>query len=165
MKTLYLIRHGKAEEHSFFKRDFERNLVDKGIERSNLIADKLINQLVPSQKILLISSIANRALQTAKIFCEKIGYPIDNIQLESSIYEAHYLDVLNVVNQVSDDIDVVLIFGHNPGLSFLTNYICNSYIDLKTSHVAKVNLEKGFNFSEVSGRTGYLEKVITELVD
>ncbi len=28
-KTLYLIRHAKAEEHSFLKKDFDRNLVDE----------------------------------------------------------------------------------------------------------------------------------------
>lgn len=160
-KTLYLIRHAKAEDHSFQKRDYDRNLVSKGIERAKLIADKLKLDL-PSAKTLVISSSANRAIQTADIFCEIFNYPKFDIRHEKSIYEAHYKDILTVINSVANDMETVLVFGHNPGLSDLANYICNTHIDLKTAHVAKINLEKDFFFRELSSNTGYLEKVITE---
>ena len=160
-KTLYLIRHGKAEDHSFFKKDYDRNLVDKGIERSLLISIKLKLDL-QKENLLVISSSANRAIQTAKIYCEEINYPIQNIQLENGIYEAYYTEILKVINNVEDHIDTVLVFGHNPGLSDLTNYLCDSIISLKTSHVAKITLPKNFNFKEISGSTCYLAAVITE---
>lgn len=161
-KELYLIRHGKAEEHSFEKNDYNRNLIEKGKNRSKIIASKLLTHIDKSKKILVISSTANRAFQTAEIFCKILDYPTDQIQLEKDIYEAYYLDVQNIINKISDDIDIVLVFGHNPGLSNLTNHICNSYIDLKTSHVSKIRLEDDFNFKEVSGNTGYLETLIHE---
>ncbi|MCA5006520.1 SixA phosphatase family protein [Sphingobacterium bovistauri] len=160
-RTLYLIRHGKAEDHSFSKRDYDRNLVDKGKVRSRLIGLKLKHQLTHNNT-LLISSSANRALQTAEIFCDLLNYHTKDIQLEKSIYEAYFLEILKAINKVPNDIDTVLIFGHNPGLSDLTNYLCDSYIDLKTSHIAKIILPEGFNFSEVSGSTCQLETVITE---
>ena len=162
MKTLYLIRHGKAEEFSFLKNDYDRNLIKKGMERSNCIAEKLKQHLNDNQKTIVISSTANRAIQTAEIFCDSINFPIKNIQMEKSIYEAPYQQILQILNTVPDDIEIVLIFGHNPGLSTLTNYLCNSYIELKTAHVAKITLENGFNFKEVSGGTCYLDGVITE---
>jgi phosphohistidine phosphatase len=160
-KTLYLIRHGKAEDHSFLKRDYERNLVQKGQDRAAFVAKKLSQQLLDNYT-LVISSSANRALQTAEIFCAHIDYPIKSIQQEKEIYEAYYRDILQVINQVDDNIETVLVFGHNPGLSDLTNYLCDSYIDLNTSHVSKICLPEGFNFSEVSGGTCHLETVITE---
>lgn len=160
-KTLYLIRHGKAEDHTFLKRDYDRNLVDKGKERAELVANKLKQDLLENNT-LVISSSANRALQTAEIFCVQIDYPINAIQVEKDIYEAYYQEILKVINQIPDDIDTVLVFGHNPGLSDMTNYLCDSYIDLKTSHVSKIILPAGFNFSEVSGSTCHLETVITE---
>lgn len=161
-KNLFLIRHAKAEEHSFFKKDYDRNIVEKGIDRANTIANKLKASIDKSQNTLIISSSANRALQTAQIFSAILGYPAHNIQLEKSIYEAHYKEILKVINKIPNDIETVLIFGHNPGLSDLTNYICDSYIDLKTSHISKIILPEDFNFSDISGSTCQLETVITE---
>lgn len=160
-KILYLIRHGKAEDHSFLKRDYGRNLVEKGINRSQIVAQKIKAQL-SLEEILVISSSANRALQTAEVFGEILGYLKSEIQQERSIYEAYYTEILKVINKVDDNVNTFFIFGHNPGLSDLTNYLCNSYIDLKTSHAAKIILPEGFNFSEVSGSTCKLECVITE---
>ncbi|NGM72632.1 SixA phosphatase family protein [Sphingobacterium sp. SGL-16] len=160
-KILYLIRHGKAEDHSFLKRDYERNLVEKGINRSQIVAQKIKKQL-SKEEILIVSSSANRALQTAEVFGEIVEYSKSEIQQESSIYEAYYTEILKVINKVDNKANTVFIFGHNPGLSDLTNYLCNSYIDLKTSHAAKIILPEGFNFSEVSGSTCQLEGVITE---
>ncbi|MBD1429232.1 SixA phosphatase family protein [Sphingobacterium litopenaei] len=160
-KILYLIRHGKAEDHSFLRRDYERNLVEKGISRSQIVAQKIKKQL-SKEEILVVSSSANRALQTAEVFGEILGYSKSEIQQERSIYEAYYTEILKVINKVDDNVNTLFILGHNPGLSDLTNYLCNSYIDLKTSHTAKIILPEGFNFSEVSGSTCQLESVITE---
>lgn len=160
-KTLYLIRHAKAEEHSFLKKDFDRNLVDEGVQRANTVAVTLQGHLKESS-IRVISSTASRAKQTAEIFCNHIGYPIGNIQLEESLYEAYHRDILDVINRVSAAVDTLLVFGHNPGLSELTNYLCNSYIELKTAHAAKIILPEGFDFDTLSGGTAGLETIITE---
>lgn len=160
-RKLFLIRHGKAEDYSFGKPDYERNLIERGKERAKLIAQKLIPHLSQG-KTRLISSTANRALQTAIIFSEILDYPVKEVQLEKSIYEAYYSDILRVINAIPDDVQNVLVFGHNPGLSDLTNYLCHSAIDLKTAHVAKIILAEGFNYQEISGGTCHLEAVITE---
>ena len=161
VKKLFLIRHGKAEDYSFLKKDYDRNLIEKGQKHTTLIAQKLIAHL-NSGKTQVVSSTANRALQTARIFCDVIHYPQQDIQLEKGIYEAYYSDILRVINTIPDDVEQVLVFGHNPGLSDLTNYLCHSYIDLKTSHAAEIILPENFNFSEISGGTCHLQTVITE---
>lgn len=159
-KKLYIIRHAKAELFSFEKRDYDRNIIDKGQERASRIAHDLKEIFEITDNTLVISSSANRAVQTAEIFCPILNLSIDKIQQEKSIYEAYFKDILQVINEVDDSIDTLLVFGHNPGLSDLTNYICDSYIDLKTAHVACIELEDLLHFSELSGSTAHLKKVL-----
>ncbi len=161
-KTLYLIRHAKAEEYAFGKRDYDRNLTEKGKERAVQIASTLAQQLHPTPSTQILSSSANRAIQTAYLFSEIIGYPMDQILQDKSIYEAYHLDILHAINKTSMDVDTLLVFGHNPGISELTTYLTNVYVDLKTSHVAILELEEGLDFKDLSGGTATLKTVITE---
>lgn len=159
-KKLYIIRHAKAEIYSFDRKDYDRNLIDKGEERAVRIAHELKEIFEVSDNTLAISSSANRAIQTAQIFCPILNIPISKIQLEKSIYEAYFKDILQIINEVDDSVDMLLVFGHNPGLSDLTNYICDSYIDLKTAQVACIELEDNLHFSELSSNTAHLKKVL-----
>lgn len=161
-KTLYIIRHAKAELPTWDKKDYDRNIISKGIDRATAIAAQLKTILSIDKNTAVYSSSANRAIQTADIFCKALGFPIQDIQQTREIYEAHHLDILRVINQTADYVNTVLVFGHNPGLSNLSNYICDSYIDLKTSHVAVIKLEEGIDFASLSGGTGALLQVITE---
>lgn len=160
MKTLYLIRHAKAEDHSLLKNDFNRNIISKGKERAIRIAHELRDELHVDEQTLVISSSANRAKQTADIFCEILGYPIDQIQETKAIYEAHFTDILAVINSVPDTIDKLVIFGHNPGLSNLTNYLSHAEVNLATSNVAILTLTEDLNFAELSGGTADLKNTI-----
>ncbi|NGM63268.1 phosphohistidine phosphatase [Sphingobacterium sp. SGG-5] len=160
-KNLYLIRHAKAEEHSFAKRDYDRNLVEKGKERAVRIATELKTKSILTPNTLVISSPANRALQTATLFCELLRYPVAQIHQEQSIYEAHFLDILAIINKVPDTVDTVILFGHNPGLSDLTNYICGTYANLNTSSVVIISLPHNFNFSDLSEGTATLKEILS----
>lgn len=159
-KTLYLIRHAKAEEYSFGRRDYERNLMEKGKESAREIATILSHQFNPTSSTRVLSSSANRAIQTAELFCSIIDYPLEQIVQDKNIYEAYYLDILNAINNTATVIDTLLVFGHNPGLSELATYLTNVYVNLKTSYVAVIKLEKGLDFNELSGGTATLKTVI-----
>lgn len=161
-KKLFIVRHAKAEEHSFATNDYKRNLIERGELRATKIARLLKDTITINSQTLFVSSSANRAIQTAELFCSELDYPISSIIQTKEIYEADYKTILKIINQIPNHIETVVIFGHNPGLSDLTNYICNSYITLKTSAVAAITLEKDLNFSELSGNTAYLDKIFTE---
>ena len=161
-KKIFIIRHAKAEQHSFFKDDFKRELIQKGIDRAKRIAFTCTQVINISAETIVLSSTANRALQTATLFCETLGFPTDSILKTRALYEANYQDILKEINKVATNIDTVLLFGHNPGLSDLTNYLCNTDIDLNTSAVAMLVIEEGLNFSEVSGNTATLQQIIRE---
>jgi len=160
MKTLYIVRHGKAEEHSFSKEDFYRDLLEKGRSRAKRVATELKKTLQVNDKTLVISSTANRAIQTAEIFCSILDYPLESIQQTSDIYEAHFTDILKVINSVPDEIDSLLIFGHNPGFSNLTNYLSHSEIELATSNVAILQLEEDITFAMLAGGTANLVGIL-----
>ena len=72
MKTVYLVRHGKAVLRDIDIPDFERVLTDRGSNDSNLIARKLKQEKV--QPSVRFSSPAPRALQTAKILAKNLDY-------------------------------------------------------------------------------------------
>lgn len=162
VKKLFIIRHAKAEEHTFAKKDYDRNIIEKGILRASKIAPLLKDKFHKDNRTVFISSSANRAIQTAHLFAEVLDFPIASIIQTKTIYEAHYQDILQEINKVSDHVDTVFVFGHNPGLSDLTNYLCNTYINLKTSAVAIVNLDESIDFSTLSGSTAYLQEVCSE---
>lgn len=160
MKKLYLIRHAKAEDYSFAKKDYDRNLVAKGKERAKQIATLLKEELVLTPQSRVLSSSANRAIQTAELFCKILNYPVTEIRQDKNIYEARYLDILTSINQTSGSVENLLVFGHNPGLSDLAHYLTDTYIDLKTAHIAVIELEEGIDFTSLAGGTASLIHVI-----
>ncbi|MGO3239110.1 MAG: SixA phosphatase family protein [Sphingobacteriaceae bacterium] len=160
MRTLYIIRHAKAEEHHLSKSDFYRNLIPKGQERAHRIANVLQEYLQVDENTLAISLPANRAAQTADIFCEALQFPTTAMEQNGAIYDAHFMDILDVINQVSDQFDKLLLFGHNPGLSNLVNYLSHSEIILATSNVAILQFDHKITFSMVSGGTAKLGAIL-----
>ncbi|MGO3306935.1 MAG: SixA phosphatase family protein, partial [Sphingobacterium sp.] len=77
------------------------------------------------------------------------------------IYEAHYLQILKSINDVSANYDYLLVFGHNPGLSDLVAYTSNQYVELKTASIACLTIENGLDYSTLSANTATLNKVIS----
>src|SRR5690606_33724547 len=136
-KSLYIIRHAKAELPTFGKDDFARDLLSTRIGRAELIALKLKTQLpAADEKTLVISSTANRAMQTAKIFCGILGYPEERIVWEPKVYQAHYLFLVKRLNDVPASYDYVLLFGHNPGVSDLIGYAADCFVNLNTAYTS-----------------------------
>ncbi|PRD52678.1 SixA phosphatase family protein [Sphingobacterium gobiense] len=162
-KSLYIVRHAKAELPTFSKDDFHRDLTPRGIHRAEDIAKKLKMHLPTiDEKTLVISSTANRAMQTAKIFCNILGYPVERIVWEPKVYEAHHLFLMKRLNDIPASYVRVLLFGHNPGISDLVGYATDQLINLKTSHIAYLELEEEMDYSLLSANTASLKNIITE---
>ncbi len=161
-KKLFLIRHAKAEGYSFSQKDYNRVLIEVGINRAQERASQIKSHIDINSSTLILSSSAPRAIQTATIFCEIWNYPLADIIQNKNIYEAYLMDILNEINQVADTVNTLVVFGHNPGLSNLANYICNTYISLSTSSAAEIILEEGLNFAELSENTATLKQVFGE---
>lgn len=158
MKRLYIIRHAQAEDPFLNQGDFERNLTNKGIKQAQQAALQLA-ELRNTQSLtnsLLISSTANRALQTASLFCSTLGWDKNNILYNKNIYEAHYLELLKIINDIPEKYDELILFGHNPGLSELINYLTDDFVNLSTAGIAFLQLDTEIGFSTLSANTAKL---------
>jgi len=121
-KRLYLVRHGKANHPLQGASDFTRTLAESGENDVRRMAEKLQREdLVPD---FLVSSPAVRALSTATGFAEVWKSSLA-IRIEPSIYEAEVRSLLKVINNLDNDYQSAALFGHNPGITELANYLSN----------------------------------------
>lgn len=136
MKTLYIVRHGKALLRTSDEvEDFERPLIEKGIQRTRRMVEFLNRNSENAD--LIITSPAIRAIETAKIIVNGTGYPHILIQVERGLYTENESFIFDLLSQTSIDVNGLMIVGHNPTLTNFLNYWLKTPIDwLKTSSVA-----------------------------
>jgi len=127
MKTLYLVRHAKSYWGDQSLKDFDRPLNKRGQRDAPFIGNMLKEKKLEAE--LVISSPAKRAKKTAQEIAEKLGYPEKRILFNEELYEASLNDILELIKNIDEKYSVVMIFGHNPGLTLLNNNISNLYID------------------------------------
>jgi len=154
MKRLYLIRHAKSSWADHHLSDFDRPLSNRGRRDAPKIGEVLKSKKVKPD--LVISSTAKRALNTAKILVNMLDYPIENITESSTIYEATTQNILNVINDIDDENNSVMLFGHNPGFTVLANLLGDKYIDnMPTCAVAELELNVS-SWKDVQSDSGKL---------
>jgi len=120
MKTLYLVRHAKSSWDDLNLSDHERPLSPAGIKKTGKIVNFLKKKnIMPG---LMISSSAVRALATAKLIARGIGYPADKIKTDPALYHASEDTILDAVYGLPDDLESVMLFGHNPAFTYFVNY-------------------------------------------
>ncbi len=140
MKLIYLVRHAKSSWNNSSLSDFDRPLNKRGLYEACLMGDVLKQQNIHLNRIF--SSSANRALSTAKILANSLSYPLEDIIESQKVYEASVDDLLNITRQLTDDIHTIMLVGHNPGLSWLINSLCNdSNLNLTTCGVCGIELD------------------------
>ncbi|OGV50307.1 MAG: hypothetical protein A2X49_16190 [Lentisphaerae bacterium GWF2_52_8] len=118
VKQLCLIRHAKSSWTESSLSDFERPLNMRGEKDAPLMGRRLAALgILPD---LLLSSPAVRAIRSAEIIASEISYPLNKIILEPRIYEAKEDTLLEILRGIGDSFPCVMIVGHNPGLSRLS---------------------------------------------
>jgi phosphohistidine phosphatase len=138
--TLHIIRHAKASTHDYFPGDFYRTLDKEGYAEAAAMAEWFAGE--NKRPDVLITSPAIRAYTTCLIFAEKISYPFNQVALNNSLYEAPYQKLLRVVQEQHDNCRTIAVFGHNPGLTDLANYLCGPIVhNLATAGVVTIELD------------------------
>ncbi|HMY11931.1 MAG TPA: histidine phosphatase family protein [Turneriella sp.] len=116
IKTLFLLRHAKAEAHDLKKNDHERRLIDKGVRHAEKMA-KLVDSFRFKPEAIVTSSAA-RAEETAAIFADTLGLK-QQLTVNDVLYSASQQIYLQTIQQLPDDLDNVMVVGHNPVLEDL----------------------------------------------
>ncbi len=126
MKRLFIVRHAKAVVGKSGAPDIERPLTRKGVRTARDMARKV--KALGLKPSLLVSSPADRALETAHIFAGELGYPVQKIRLENAVYEpASPQSLLGLVRRLEDSSPVVFLFGHNPALQDLAQHLVKDF--------------------------------------
>jgi phosphohistidine phosphatase len=158
MKTLYLVRHAKAEEKRNGMRDFDRRLTEKGIEDAINMGKRLREESVRPD--VMITSPAKRALETCELIAGELGYLNENVVFERSLFEAELDDFLEVIRGLDDAHTAVMMFGHNPSISDVAYYLCRDFTEgMSKGAAAGISLDVE-SWSEAGERTG--KKLLAE---
>ncbi len=118
MKRVILFRHGEASFDT--ASDFERELTQNGITSVILSAQYLIDASISPQRV--VASAAQRAIETTSVLCEAMKLSVEKIKYVSSLYSQGADAYISEIIGHSDEIDSVMIVGHNPSLSELANH-------------------------------------------
>ena len=140
MKKLYICRHAKSSWTFQGISDFDRPLNNRGTKDAPFIGKLLAEQKIKPDAIF--SSPAKRAITTAKTIAKEIGYPVENIKKEDNIYEARLGFLIDFIQTLPDELNNIMIFGHNPGVTSLSNVLSNQHIEnIPTSGVVELEFD------------------------
>jgi phosphohistidine phosphatase len=116
MKTLSLFRHAKSGWDSPVSRDFDRPINERGVKGARMMGHHLRDAGWGFDHVL--SSPAVRCTETLDAFCEGYGR-ILHPNWDRRIYLASGATLLDVVHELPDEVERLLLCGHNPGLEDL----------------------------------------------
>ena len=113
MKHLLLFRHAKSDWSDPALHDFDRPLNKRGRKAAPAMGKLLQKQhFFPD---LVLCSTARRAQQTWDLAAEKLGKKIPVKSLKS-LYLAPPSRILATLEPLPDDVSMVILVAHNPGL-------------------------------------------------
>ena len=120
MARLLILRHGKTEMHSKSGKDFDRELVARGVEDSKAMGQYIKKHILIPEVVLV--SPAKRTSQTVSHVLEGMAAPLESI-FDERIYNASSTTLFEVLQKHAPHAKSVLIIGHNPGMILLTQML------------------------------------------
>lgn len=151
MKTLYLVRHAKSSwKHDVD--DHKRPLKQRGENDGLLVSKKVKAEVDPPQKI--ISSDATRALSTAHFFRDAFEIAEENFDTDHELYDFRGQNVMRFIKALDDDLDSVMIVGHNHAFTSIVNMLGNKYIEnVPTCGFVMIEFDENSWSNITTGRT------------
>ena len=138
MKTLLIMRHAKSSWKNAAQSDHDRPLNSRGKSDAPRMGDALKNLgMIPS---VILSQTAERANRTAHLVAESCDFE-GEVQLTRNLYHAGVDEYIEALQAVHQNEEVVMVVGHNPGVSELVDFLTDQPEILTTANVAIVNLD------------------------
>lgn len=116
MKRLAVLRHAKSSWDQQQLEDFARPLSARGREAAKRMGVELTRRGLGFDYV--IASPAARVRETIDGVKEKFELPA-SVLFEQRIYLADEQQLLSIIRELSEDVRLPLIVGHNPGLERL----------------------------------------------
>ncbi len=154
MKRVVIVRHAKAVPHGY-EDDFNRELRESGKIDADLISRELKrHNIIPDT---IISSTAKRALTTAEIFAENLGYTKSKIRKVDDIYEGLTdREFLEIIHTLPKESKTAFFFGHNPDFHQFVQFLLTRFIqEMPTCATVGIDFDVQ-QWEKVMPRTGLL---------
>ena len=152
MKKLIVVRHGKSSWKNPDLADHDRPLKKRGHNDAQLVIKAFKTYF--QQPVKMLSSSAKRALTTAKMFKEGLGVEDQNFEVDEDLYTFDVSELLEVIKNQSDDEDKLMVFGHNPAMTQLVNFLGDESIDnLPTTGLVVIDFDVDHWQNIGNGRT------------
>ena len=126
VKSLYLVRHAQAIENTGRQSDINRILTPQGYRDATRLGRNLFESDVHPDVIL--ASHSERTRTTAELIAEQINFDIQKIIFTEDLYEASTRILFALINSLNDDWNTIMIVGHNPSISYFSEYITHQEI-------------------------------------
>ena len=140
MKSILLIRHAKSSWDDISIDDKDRPLNDRGKRDAPMMAERLLDRKIEIDAF--ISSPAKRARKTAEVFSKAFGQGKKHVEIKEELYEASENDFASVVENLPNELNIVAIFSHNPGITEFANRLTSTRVDnIPTTGIFAVKAE------------------------
>jgi phosphohistidine phosphatase len=155
MKNLIIMRHAKSDWENSSVSDFDRPLNERGLKAATFMGSVVQEKnKIPD---LILSSPANRAKTTAKLFAKTCKYP-GEIQYNDELYFGSLDEIIKIVKECDNKHQSIMIVGHNPTWESLVYRLLKSTanVQMPTAAIASL-IFKIANWHELRPKTGELE--------
>lgn len=139
---IYLLRHGIAENAAPGRPDSERALTDEGREKLRRVLDRA--RAAGANPSLILSSPYRRAVETAQIAVDVLGYGGKVVKSRALVPEASPFDAWDEIRARPEE-RAVLLASHEPLMSSLAAFLLASpalTVDMKKAALVRVDCER-----------------------
>jgi phosphohistidine phosphatase len=162
MKTVYILRHGKAEDSNPHG-DKARNISDKGRQDLQSLLPMLESLPIPAD--IVLCSTADRTRQTLDILERCHLLEESELYYEDKMYNAHAETLLELLHGLPEDFNSVLFIGHNPGLQEFAMALLGTGDDIDVANLSQTLPTSGFvslcfgeqTWPDIAVSSGHLE--------
>ncbi|MBZ0185705.1 MAG: histidine phosphatase family protein [Candidatus Obscuribacterales bacterium] len=152
MLKLFLLRHAKSSWANTNLDDLDRPLNERG-ELASLLMGRVMRKL-KIEPDLVICSPSKRTRQTLALLLESAEIEPE-INFEDKVYEASLGDLRKILSRQKTEHGVILMVGHNPGMSILLSDLTGEAEHFPTAALAGIDLDID-DWSEVAPGAGKL---------
>jgi phosphohistidine phosphatase len=135
-RTLILLRHAKSD-WSGDEADLDRPLAKRG-RRQAPDAGRWLASRVGTVDLAVVSP-ANRARSTWDLVAAELEAP-PQVRVEERVYAASDSELLDLVREFPDEVNSVVLVGHNPELEGLVSLLTGESVAMPTSALAVIDV-------------------------
>ena len=131
MKKITFLRHSKSS-WDYNLDDIDRPLNNLGVSKIKKVAESSKAQFVNSD--IIFSSSATRAIHTSLILTRSLSINSNRISICEDLYTFEFNEVVNFINKIENKYSEVVLVGHNPAYTEISNYFSeNKILNLPTA--------------------------------